>query len=413
MTMVNASALFSGLVIRPSFTNAIHIRAGDDEDKLLREARSKIRQTLRTTFKDLTPVFLSSELKNALFEDRSSEFRDIASAIRSLDIRFLTQGSFAYKTLIRPAVRPAQEIDLDDGVYLPMPFVRGRPAFSSRGLFMVITKALRPLIDAEGWSFYEKDTCLRILLTGTGAHIDLPLFAVEISSFKELESVYQMRTGKELRSTTDLNEVLDSTAKSIRLNRKNLLLAHRTEDWLISDPKALHDWFVAQVERHGPVLRRLCRYTKAWRDNTWDKCSMSSLALMVACVETLNELESEVVETRDDLLMLKVAEELPKIIRRGRIVWREGETPLDSNWSNTDREEFAKYADALYSEMNLALNRMYIKESVVKHLRNCFGERFPNAPESVTISPKSQEAAIRSSVAATVPLARTKPSISG
>lgn len=412
-TTANASALFSGLTIQPSFTKIIHIRAGDEEDKLLRDARRKIRATLRSAFKDFKMSIGNSKAASALFEGRDYSFNDAAKSLISIDVRFLTQGSFVYGTLVRPAQKPTQEIDLDDGIYIPLPFVKGKPVFSSNGLFLIIANALKPLIAQEGWTLKRKATCLRIAIPGSGAHIDLPLFAVEADSFQRLEKQYEANTGKVLRTTSNLNEILDSTAKSIRLKQSAIFLAHREVDWLASDPKAIHDWFESQVQRHGFVLRRLCRYSKAWRDHTWSSCSMSSLALMAICVEVVTNLKYEITDSRDDLLMLKIAESMPDIIKRGNIIWSTDSAALDCTWTTAERSEFMAQAQNLFSELDTALNHTLIRESVVKRIRNSFGSRFPDAPSSVSIDAGAQATAIKKSVPATVALPRAKPTISG
>ena len=65
-------------------------------------------------------------------------------------------------------------------------------------------KALEPLAEQEGWSFKRKDTCIRLTLNGEGAHIDLPLFAVEEVVLGRLAGIYEERTGTTLRKTAIL-----------------------------------------------------------------------------------------------------------------------------------------------------------------------------------------------------------------
>src|SRR5512145_541463 len=144
MTTANANALFQGLKIKPSFLKVIAIQPGDPEAVMLMKARSEIRRTLRAAFSDMKPMLVRKDFQESLLRNRGMDFQKAAKAIGGLDIRFLTQGSYAYQTLNRPAQPHCQEIDLDDGIYIPMPFVNGRPLFSSDGLFAVIEQALAP-----------------------------------------------------------------------------------------------------------------------------------------------------------------------------------------------------------------------------------------------------------------------------
>lgn len=415
VTKANANALFQGLKSKPSFTNAITIRANDPEDIILLSARADIRRTLRSAFTGFGMSALTGDLRKSLFEDRNVDFENAARAVKGLDIRFLTQGSHAYKTLIRPAQPEHQEIDLDDGVYLPVPFVNGRPLFSSAGLFHYMELALAPLVREKGWSFERKDTCIRISLSGHDAHIDLPLFAVEHEAFVNLSSLYEKRLAKSFRDTRDsLNEALDSVeARDIRLPVSKIFLADRNEDWRVSDPKLLHDWFEAQVERFGPVLRRVCRYFKGWRDERWDTCKLSSLSIMALCVDVLRDLGERPAENRDDLLVLQIAEALPGKIQKGSIVWREGERALDEAWTVDDRTAFVEAANALAAEVRAALNDTYVASVVISRLQTAFGERFPDAPESVDIKAASQINSVLETKPQTVPMASVGSSVSG
>lgn len=412
MTRANANALFQGLKSRPSYNKEIHIRPGDEEDKNLRKARAKIRSELRSAFQRIKPYMEQDALRKVLLANRSDQFNQVSKKVTSIDIRFLTQGSHAYGTLIRPAQPPFQEIDLDDGVYVPMPFVDGRPIFSSKGLFEIIQKVLTPLVTRENWSFQRESTCIRICLTGQNAHIDLPLFAVEVNNFNLLVNKFQTLTGKTLRKTENLNLVFDTDAKNLRIEQGYILLADRDEDWRVSDPKAIHDWFISKVDIYGNVLRRASRYIKGWRDEKWQDCKLKSLALMIACVDIFEELGARPSEDRDDLIMLRVAEALPDRIRKGNLIWREGERPVDEKWSPEEKEEFAHEAQKLADKLHSALEDGFNPEIIVDHLRGVFGDRFPNAPESVSIFKADQTAEVLETKAATVAMPLVGTSVS-
>jgi cyclic GMP-AMP synthase len=390
MTLANANALFQGLKSKPSFTNAIHIKVGDNEDKLLLGARNEIRRQIRSAFSEFRKYLKDSERRKELYEDRGLDFKAEGGLLKSVDIRFLTQGSRAYGTLIRPAQPAFQEIDLDDGVYFPMPFVNDRPVFSSKALFKLITDILAPLVEKYGWEIEPKDTCLRVILTNQNAHIDLPLFAVRQASFQLLTDAYEKQTGQSVRKSQNLNDSFDNEARSLRLEQSDILLAHREKDWIPSDPKEIHDWFIDQVARFGQVLRRSIRYSKAWRDNLWAQSDLSSIALMIACRDCIAELGERPASDRDDLMMLRIAERLPDRIRRGNLCWREGGPAVCADWDDGERENMALAMEAFAEALDAALNLSQHPKVVVDRLRATYGERFPDAPESVAIKRAAQ-----------------------
>lgn len=404
MTLANANSLFQGIFIPPNFNKKIHIKHNDDEDRLLKDARRKIRGALRGAFKEFAKFAANEQNRAELIGHRTGDIAKASRRIGELKVRFLTQGSHAYRTLVRPALKN-QEIDLDDGVYIPMPFINGRPVLASKGLFLLIENALADLVKHEGWKFEQKDTCVRITLTGKNAHIDLPLYAVDRHAFRGLHNQFQATFGARYSETNELASLLhtDKVGRSIRIQEDDILLADRSCDWRRSDPQALHDWFEANVDLYGPVLRRLSRYGKAWRDLKLSKSELSSLAIMVIAVETLEALDDNPSDNRDDQMVLAFAHKLCERVREGHIVWREGEPPLDEDWDDNDCLEILNAAETLVSEMEAALNGTYNGCVVVEHLRKVFGRRFPDNPDAVKVGASNQTAIVTSTPATSRP----------
>lgn len=409
LTRANTHVLFHGLRLEPSFSRVIAIEPGDPEYKLLRQARSEIRAAIRAAFRAFRTHFADP---SALFKNRDLHANAIARGIQQLEVRFLTQGSFAYGTIVRPAQPPRQGIDLDDGVYVPMPFHNGIPVIPSDALFAVIQRALTPIVEKNKWRFKRKDTCVRIILSRNNEHIDLPLFAVEQAEFDLVAKTYERDAGFSFQKSRDLNEALRQSPGRYRLTKGKILLADRENDWTPSDPKAIQDWFEACVTRFGPVLRRVSRYSKAWRDVAWEKCCVSSLALMVTCVETLAKLEQRPAEDRDDLLMLKVAEHLSKAFSEGQIRNPVDGSRLDKDWTAQQRMELVARAKSMEAELRAALYQTMDRELVVKQLRRVFGARMPNAPTAIDIVPTKQTAAVLRTrpAAAAMPIVGTSTS---
>ena len=68
------------------------------------------------------------------------------------------------------------------------------------------------------------------------------------------------------------------------LPHDQVLLAHRDENWVKSDPRPVKHWFLGEVERHGEQFRRSVRYLKCFRDWQWVEGGPSSLLLMATAV---------------------------------------------------------------------------------------------------------------------------------
>jgi hypothetical protein len=258
----------------------------DADKSLLTEAKQKVRKHLRETF--------------SLFGQATFGF--------AVSPKFFTQGSCAYGTLNDPAWPPKQQKDLDYGCYLPLSFVRGsRPSAAAALFFEFVDAALKKLAKIEGWTHQQRPTCSRVVI-GLDAHIDVPLYAIPDKDFKLLErKAMDARADSATAKKHDVWEALPSDV---------VLLAHREEDWIESDPRKIHNWFQEAVGIYGPRLRRDCRYLKAWRDhNKLDDCHLSSILLM-ACVWTAYEtIRGPFLSEREDERLLQLVERLSGYLR--------------------------------------------------------------------------------------------------
>src|SRR3546814_19200383 len=123
-----------------------------------------------------------------------------------VEVKFMTQGSFAYKTINDPP-QSRQEIDLDDGMYVPVEFLdSGEPALVAKLLFDFVVETLKPLALTEGWTGVErKPNCVRVKLW-PGAHLDIPIYSVPRERFSQIKEPAtarseERRIGKECVST--------------------------------------------------------------------------------------------------------------------------------------------------------------------------------------------------------------------
>jgi len=367
--MLNLSTLFHTTVEdKVAFFDNLHLTA--DEKKQLQEARVEIRNCLREGI----PAILATQG----FEGEIPK------------PRFFTQGSWSYKTLNAPAKEP-QQADLDDGVYLPMTFVKltKRPSTASQIFFSAAEQALTPLVKKKEWTMDSgKATCIRIEISGR-AHVDVPLYAIPDEEF------ILLRASLESRGFDSISEAVTKAELDVwtALPRDSVLLAHRKENWKKSDPRPLRDWFVGEVEVKGDQLRRIVRYLKAYRDWRWPEGGPTSILLMATAVPLF-----EAQHGRDDLALLNVAAGMAKSLRAGVA------NPTDENESLTERlgaekvEEAAVAFEGFEKFLRGALECSNPEQACTWMIEK-FGNRFPNEPGWVKVS------SVKDTVAAVAPVA--------
>lgn len=323
-----------------------------------------------------------------------------------VSIKFLTQGSFAYKTLNAPAQPSIQEIDLDDGMYVPVRFLEdSHPALAADALFAFVEETLKPVCDANSWQLdTSKNTCARVRLWA-GAHLDIPIYSVPEYQFR------LMKNAIEESAMSSKILAFDSIPRMAAIPSNLVMLAQRNGDWIESDPKQLHDWVNSRTDRYGPIFRRLCRFFKGWRDHIWEDAPLSSICLMCAIDLALIKIGGNPDQNRDDKQIMDVAAVLPDIFR-GKIhnpVVRES---CLNNWSDADRQTIVEEAESLAAEMEAALERTGNADIVIDHLRNSFGRRIPNRPDIIKIEGKTAATA-RAAPAVVVPTPEVISSDSG
>lgn len=296
--------------------------------------------------------------------------------------RFFTQGSWAYKTLNAPAQGP-QQADIDDGCYLPLSFVTQtrRPSVAATVFFEVVEDALAPLAAARKWNLIvDKPTCVRLEIAPR-AHIDVPLYAIPDDEFATL-SARALDHGYESFSEAVLAKAEHDTWTAIP--RDSVLLAHREEDWIESDPRPVKAWFQNEVQARGEQLRRVVRYLKAYRDWAWPSGGPSSLLLMAAAVPKFERRDQ-----RDDLALLDVLALLPDAIRKGVC------NPVDESESLTDRlrkgsseRDLVEEAAAKFEECEKLLRGAIAAGNAAQActwMQKAFGPRFPVRSDRVKV----------------------------
>lgn len=308
-----------------------------DEAKQLVKSSKQFDSALlfRTEFKNTHFKYLSIDDQRKLSELIMELSPDLKAELMKISPRFWTQGSFMYDTLNRP-YKPTQEMDIDDGTYLPMQFFEDKPAIGHQLLLLLVDASLKSLAaERYGWSFEPKETCGRINIPAKNVHIDVPMYAIPYEKFLEKEILL-----KEAANRRVSMEMYDSISVAdhalydqIETDCVNLALRKDNAKWIKSDPKDVHLWFQDACQRTGQHLRKVCRILKAWRDaGDWQESNgPSSISLMAAVVDILDHIT---VDPKDfGLLMLTVARKLPDAFRNG----------VESPDENDDRPLFPPY----------------------------------------------------------------------
>tara|TARA_R110000868_G_scaffold284207_2_gene544659 strand:+ start:873 stop:2084 length:1212 start_codon:yes stop_codon:yes gene_type:complete len=380
---LNAHRLFAGTDKHNGYSGNLKISA--QQQQALRDARDLIRKTLREGMPLQEHVIKSHGLIDQAF------LQDGGSI--SLRPKFRMQGSAVYHTLNDPAHKPPQEIDYDDGVFLPTSYLvkSNRPALTARGYFKAVENALSTMCKTQGWILdTSKNSCVRVKISDL-AHIDVPLYAIPDEEFERL--VEAARASAEFAAADSaVDDVSFSEPMFKSLRDDQIMLAVRDKGWLESDPRKIEDWFLEAIRDHGESLRYVCRYLKGWRDFTWKKSSLSSLSLMACAVRIFDDFNGAPPKSRHDLALLLVAEQLPRLLA-GSI-----ENPvlddqlLNEEWSDQERTEFVTGAERLYAGLQNALQETVHKGLAIRHLQNLFGPRIPT--DEALIDLESEETTV-------------------
>ena len=355
------------------------------QERVLKSARDEIRQRVRTALRNWSD-FIDND--TVFFTEAAPSERDTP-----LVPRFRMQGSMQYGTANQPPHKPPQEMDLDDGVFLPTPSIQAagdtQPVLLVGGLFTVVENALQDLCDERGWTIQKKSTCVRVKLAeGQHSHVDVPIYAVPKGKFDEIALNFQksrvpngLEGGIEFAEEDNALEMLTEAYE--QLASADIMLAHREQGWLRSDPRQLEHWFVDAKKRHGQQLKRICRVLKAWRDHRFENGGPSSIALMCCVVAVFDEFANLFDSSRDDLAIQRVANELPRLFA-GRIPNPVTGCPdLNEGWSPEERQHYISEARDFSAALGRAIDQADSPEKVVAEFEELFGPRFPADAEAL------------------------------
>jgi hypothetical protein len=367
---LNAHRVFAGPAAAKNYLASLNLDATQEQG--LREARDLGRKAIHDGLRNWSEII-----------EKSNLFEGAIASSPPLRPKFKMQGSFAYRTLNDPAVSPPQEVDLDDGVFLPVSFLKKNgshhPALISSGYFTAVEKALTPVCKKNGWRLItNKSSCVRVKLN-SNAHMDFALYAIPDDEFDKLIEAEILAKRAQARDHGLLQESMDFLEYMYTgLREDQIMLAHREQGWKPSDPRKLENWFRSSLESYGEQIRRVCRYLKGWRDYRWQKCGLSSITLMACVAQVYEQLDRSSLENRDDIALLKVSEYLPTILEARIPNPVVGGQYLDEGWSQADRSEFIQAAQELQGQLRDALEGTDNPKRALSYLIRAFGERIPN-----------------------------------
>mgnify|MGYP000192326980 CR=1 FL=1 len=277
-------------------------------------------------------ITLSSEKSNSLKKSRDALRSDIKKWFSDKgkpQPKFCWQGSYAMKTVVNPL--DDKEYDLDDGVY-----IQGYEAqdmddwISSTTAHSWIKDAVN---DRTQIQTIDKNTCVRVPYAA-GYHIDLPMYICK-----------------------------DDVA----------YLAHKSDGWTESDPKAFKDWFVGKVvsSEYGEQLRSIVKYLKAWRD--YKSVPLKGIEITILATNSFDKYTD-----RDDKSLRNTLEDILSCLEEEFSCVKPvapGEDLFDGT-SETKKTTIISGFKSLKENLDKAILENDEKKAS-EYVRKSFGDRFP------------------------------------
>lgn len=241
--------------------------------------------------------------------------------------KFYIQGSYKMKT----GIRTKDDIcDLDDGVY----FFRN-PDVTATTLQNWIWDAVNGYTSTTP---EHRKKCIRNIFSGD-YEIDIPVY--------------------------------------YKINGKEYQLAVKNNGWEDSDPKALIDWFNANKDANGKMIKAI-KELKAWCDYKRNKMP-SGLAMTILA---MNAKDKILLNDRDDILLTDILREIKKTLAQKFecIVPVTPKDDLFADYDTTRKNNFLSNLDNFLADAEAALkevNQLKASRLWQKHL----GIRFPDGED--------------------------------
>jgi len=279
----------------------------------LKKSRKELRKKIRKWFKENKP--------------------------KELQPKFRGQGSFEMNTGVNPIPiddgneKSLLKYDLDDGVY----FIEKEGEDNKRAINTWHDWVFDSVENHTGEDSIRKTTCVRVVFSD-GHHIDLPIY------YKK-------------------NDTIE--------------LAHKSKDWLESDPKEFVEWF---NNLKTPQLERIVRYLKAWKNYREDK--NSNLKLPSGFELTILAANNYVEDDNDDKSFRETVRKIDAELNKSdgfkciRPTTPKGENVF-ADYSDTRKDNFLNTLSSLLNDLNRAGDEKNFKKASEILRNNQFGNRFP------------------------------------
>lgn len=285
--------------------------------------------------------------------------------------KFLIQGSHQYRTANRPSYPPAQQADLDGGMYLSDLLLEEYGLTDQN----VLPNIANVLID-NGWKPVEvKKSCVRIVLAHD-MHMDIPAYRVGDFYFNKFFKAKDVAIDAEDRFSKRFERIVDC---DVQFACNGI--------WQDSDPRKIIEWVLERKKIYGERYIRLCRIIKGWRDCQWrnGKSPLSSIMLMVMVSDALGQSRTKTLE-EDDQALFEVVSKLGYILMNG-VKDPDGDTLLSDKLSVEKKafcvQRFKELENALSSVMHYDKS----PNECINILHRQFGEFFPKDPGAIHKGP--------------------------
>ncbi len=156
-------------------------------------------------------------------------------------------------------------------------------------------------------------------------------------------------------------------------------IAVKNNGWEDSDPKEVVDWFNAEKDKEGRILKTV-KYLKAWCDHKRNKMP-SGLAMTILAINAKNKI---VLNDRNDILLTDVLREIKKTleIEFTCVVPAVPNDDLFEDYDDTRQKNFMSNLESFLADAEAALkeeNQLKASRLWQKHL----GNRFPDGEDKI------------------------------
>lgn len=332
------------------------------QDELsLTSAKRIIRGRIKQVFNEMPTQYFTDDIQIILAEFSKNTDKKIKP-------KFMTQGSFAYSTINTPERPPIQQMDLDDGVYLPLSYTDNTSDNFQQSATIVknvISNCVSDLCNDKNWKLETNHSkCLRIIINPT-SHIDLPIYSIPDDQSNTIQ-----------QDSAEFSK-MEGLERALSYNKAEDVLLATDNGWIKSDPRDIAEWVKDTKDRFNDFIY-YSRYFKAWKDHQWDDSKFSSIMIMAGIAQAMSEYSYSKNENVA-LNLSSIATSLKLYLNNGGINHPVKAGRMDGDLSNKD--EIINRLSNLASNLNSAVD-----SDNVSLLINCFGNRFPNNNGNCTTS---------------------------